>query len=93
MAQNTLFLEPQTQSISLKRVMISSFRKPAARLKEAPRAQRNKNNEIHPVISKQKIIFGYPDMLEQKFQKISLFYNDIVSPKGWKTYKTNGFLI
>ena len=49
---------------------------------------RNKNIVIHPVISKQKIIFGYPDMLEEKFQKISLFYNDIVSAKGWNTYKS-----
>ena len=49
---------------------------------------RNKNIIIHPVISKQKIIFGYPDMLEEKFQKISLFYNDIVTAKGWNTYKS-----
>ena len=49
---------------------------------------RNKNIVIHPVISKQKIIFGYPDMLEEKFQKISLFYNDIVTAKGWNTYKS-----
>ena len=27
-------------------------------------------------------------MLEEKFQKISLFYNDIVSAKGWNTYKS-----
>ena len=30
---------------------------------------RNKNIVIHPVISKQKIIFGYPDMLEENFKK------------------------
>lgn len=48
----------------------------------------NKNIVIHPFLSKQKIIFGYPDMLEEKFNKISLFYNKIIPSKGWNTYKT-----
>jgi len=48
----------------------------------------NKNIVIHPFLSKQKIIFGYPDMLEEKFNKISLFYNQIIPSKGWNTYKT-----
>ena len=48
----------------------------------------NKNIVIHPFLSKQKIIFGYPDMLEEKFNKISLFYNKIIPSKGWNTYKS-----
>ena len=48
----------------------------------------NKNIVIHPQFSKQKIIFGYPDDLEEKFEKINLFYNKIVPAKGWNTYKT-----
>ena len=48
----------------------------------------NKNIVIHPFLSKQKIIFGYPDMLEEKFKKISLFYNKIIPSKGWNTYKS-----
>ena len=48
----------------------------------------NKNIVIHPYLSKQKIIFGYPDMLEEKFNKISLFYNKIIPLKGWNIYKS-----
>ena len=48
----------------------------------------NKNIVIHPQLSKQKFIFGYPDNLEEKFKKIMLFYNNIAPTKGWNTYKT-----
>jgi len=50
--------------------------------------KRNKNIVIHPQFSKQKIIFGYPDDLEEKFKKIMLFYNNIAPTKGWNAYKT-----
>ncbi|GIS31352.1 MAG: hypothetical protein Ct9H90mP3_1480 [Flammeovirgaceae bacterium] len=33
----------------------------------------NKNIVIPPQFSKQKIIFGYPDVLEENFEKINLF--------------------
>ena len=48
----------------------------------------NKNIIIHPQFSKQKIIFGYPDNFEDKFEKIILFYKKIVPAKGWNTYRT-----
>ena len=48
----------------------------------------NKNIIIHPQLSKQKIIFGYPVDLDEKFNKIMLFYKRIAPLKGWNTYKT-----
>ena len=45
-----------------------------------------KNIIIQPQISKQKIIFGYPDDLVNKFNKIKIFYEDIAPAKGWNTY-------
>ena len=48
----------------------------------------NKNIIIHPQFSKQKIIFGYPDNLEEKFEKVNIFYKKIIPAKGWNTYKT-----
>ena len=48
----------------------------------------NKNIIIHPQFSKQKIIFGYPDNLEEKFEKINIFYKKIIPAKGWNTYRT-----
>ncbi len=48
----------------------------------------NKNIVIHPQFSKQKFIFGYPDELDDKFEKILLFYKNIGPTKGWNTYKT-----
>ena len=47
-----------------------------------------KNIIIRPQISKQKIIFGYPDDLVNKFKKIKIFYEDIAPAKGWNTYST-----
>ena len=47
-----------------------------------------KNIVIHPQLSKQKFIFGYPDGLDDKFEKILLFYKKIAPTKGWNTYKT-----
>ena len=49
---------------------------------------KNKNIIIHPQLSKQKIIFGYPVDLDEKFNKIMIFYNKIAPLKGWNTYKT-----
>ena len=47
-----------------------------------------KNIIIRPQISKQKIIFGYPDDLVNKFRKIKIFYDDIAPAKGWNTYSS-----
>ncbi len=48
----------------------------------------NKNIVIHPQFSKQKIIFGYPEDLNEKFEKVLLFYEKIIPSKGWNTYNT-----
>ena len=48
----------------------------------------HKNIIIHPQLSKQKIIFGYPDDFINKFDKVDLFYKKIAPLKGWNTYMT-----
>tara|TARA_B110000014_G_scaffold214322_1_gene167498 strand:- start:779 stop:1513 length:735 start_codon:yes stop_codon:yes gene_type:complete len=48
----------------------------------------NKNIIIYPQVSKQKIIFGYPEQIDVKFDKLMLFYKKILPAKGWNTYKT-----
>ena len=48
----------------------------------------NKNIIIYPQVSKQKIIFGYPEKIDVKFDKLMLFYKKILPAKGWNTYKT-----
>ena len=39
-----------------------------------------------PQVTKQKIVFGKPNNLEQKFSKLKLFYEEILPYKGWNTY-------
>ena len=48
----------------------------------------NKNIIIYPQVSKQKIIFGYPEQIDVKFDKLMLFYKKILPAKGWNTYKS-----
>ena len=48
----------------------------------------DKNIIIYPQVSKQKIIFGYPEQIDVKFDKLILFYKIILPAKGWNTYKT-----
>ena len=48
----------------------------------------NKNIIIYPQVSKQKIIFGYPEKIDVKFDKLMLFYKKILPAKGWNTYKS-----
>ena len=48
----------------------------------------DKNIIIYPQVSKQKIIFGYPEQIDVKFDKLMLFYKKILPAKGWNTYKT-----
>ena len=46
------------------------------------------NGEIrlHQQVGKQIIEFGKPEDIDRKFQKISLFYEEIVPKKGWNAY-------
>ena len=48
----------------------------------------DKNIIIYPQVSKQKIIFGYPEQIDIKFDKLMLFYKKVLPAKGWNTYKT-----
>ena len=48
-----------------------------------------KNNgeiELLPQVTKQKIVFGKPEKLEEKFSKLMTFYKDILPKKGWNVY-------
>ena len=48
----------------------------------------DKNIIIYPQVSKQKIIFGYPDEIDVKFDKLIFFYKKILPAKGWNTYRS-----
>lgn len=39
-----------------------------------------------PQITKQKILFGKPSDLVEKFRKLEVFYKEILPNKGWNTY-------
>lgn len=38
-------------------------------------------------VSKQRVVFGRPENIEKKMQKLRLFYKVILPCKGWNTYK------
>jgi len=42
---------------------------------------------LHQQVGKQVIEFGAPEEIPGKFQKVNLFYNEIVPKKGWNAYK------
>jgi cell division protein FtsQ len=44
--------------------------------------------EIVPRVGNQKIILGDADSVEKKFEKLLVFYKQIVPKAGWGTYKT-----
>ncbi|MCH7403837.1 cell division protein FtsQ/DivIB [Belliella kenyensis] len=48
----------------------------------------NRKNDIrmYQQVGKQVIEFGDADHIEEKFKKISLFYEEILPAKGWNTY-------
>lgn len=48
----------------------------------------DKNIIIYPQVSKQKIIFGYPVKIDDKFNKLIFFYKKILPAKGWNTYRS-----
>ena len=39
-----------------------------------------------PQVTKQQVIFGYPDNLEKKFKKLMVFYKQILPFKNWNSY-------
>ena len=39
-----------------------------------------------PQVTKQKILFGTPEDLAEKFKKLKIFYTKVLPNKGWNTY-------
>ena len=44
--------------------------------------------EMIPKVGEQTIFFGDANDMEQKFEKIKLFYKKVISKNGWSTYNT-----
>ena len=45
------------------------------------------NITIYPQVTRQTIEFGQPENLEEKFDKLMIFYKEILPTKGWNSYK------
>ena len=43
---------------------------------------------LWPQITKQLILFGPVDEIEEKFKKLKLFYKEVLPKKGWNTYSS-----
>jgi cell division protein FtsQ len=50
--------------------------------------RRNGQVEMIPQLSKQRIYFGMPADIEDKFSKLMLFYEKILPVKGWNAYSS-----
>lgn len=48
---------------------------------------RNKNIKMYQQVGQQVIEFGKPVEIKEKFEKIDLFYSEILPVKGWDAYK------
>lgn len=44
------------------------------------------NIKMYQQVGKEVIDFGKPEMIESKFEKIGIFYEEILPSKGWNTY-------
>ena len=44
--------------------------------------------ELIPKLGKQRIIFGDASDIENKFDKLKLFYKDVITQSGWNRYST-----
>jgi len=42
---------------------------------------------IYTQVSKQRVEFGQPENIENKFRKLKIFYKKILPTKGWNSYK------
>ncbi len=42
---------------------------------------------IYTQVSKQRVEFGKPENIENKFRKLKIFYTQILPAKGWNSYK------
>lgn len=43
--------------------------------------------ELFPQVTKQRIVLGYPEGLDKKFEKLKIFYKQILPSQGWNSYK------
>jgi len=41
---------------------------------------------LWPQVTKQLILFGHADEIDEKFKKLKLFYTEVLPKKGWNTY-------
>ena len=41
---------------------------------------------LWPQVTKQLILFGHADEIDEKFKKLKLFYKEVLPKKGWNTY-------
>ena len=48
----------------------------------------NRSFELIPKLGKQRIIFGDATDVNSKFDKLKLFYKDVITQSGWNRYKT-----
>ncbi|WP_421870613.1 cell division protein FtsQ/DivIB [Marinoscillum sp.] len=44
--------------------------------------------KLLPQVTKQEVLFGMPEDLDGKFQKLMVFYKEILPNKGWNTYSS-----
>ena len=49
--------------------------------------KKNGEVELLPQVTKQTIVFGRPDRLDEKFGRLMTFYKEILPKKGWNTYQ------
>jgi cell division protein FtsQ len=50
--------------------------------------QRDGEIEMIPQVTRQKILFGTPEDIDKKFERLKIFYTKILPVKGWNTYTT-----
>ncbi len=43
---------------------------------------------VHPQVTKQVVLFGQAEDIEEKFEKLKIFYGQILPHKGWNHYTT-----
>jgi cell division protein FtsQ len=48
----------------------------------------NRSFELIPKLGKQRIIFGDATEVDTKFDKLKLFYKDVITQSGWNMYST-----
>lgn len=47
----------------------------------------NGDVELLPQVTKQKVLFGKPETIEAKFDRLMVFYKEILPKKGWNSYR------